>query len=258
MPITTTCPECRRDLRVPDHLLGTLVRCPHCRTEFTAQQEGTQPSPPPVETPAPPEPDPFADTLPRPETPPADAFRAPETEPPAEGGAPGPRALPPRPNLDDDEDDENLEERYEESRRRRIEQESYESARQRVLPPAICLMVVAGACLAIDAFSIVLTIVQVAMMPAMGPPPPGAGPFGGMEFMLGYKAVSIGTSILWGALVLFGAIRLKQLRSFGMVMVGCIFAMLPCFNACCLLGLPFGIWVLVVIHDEHVRRHFTA
>lgn len=92
IPITTTYPECRRDLRVPDHLLGTLVRCPRCRTEFTSQQEGT---------------------------------------------------------------------------------------------PSSLL--------------------------------PVAGPVGDVEFMLGHQAVFIGTNNLREALLFFGAICLKQLRSFGMV-----------------------------------------
>jgi predicted Zn finger-like uncharacterized protein len=30
------CPNCRHQLRVPDHLLGTAVRCPQCRAFFRA------------------------------------------------------------------------------------------------------------------------------------------------------------------------------------------------------------------------------
>src|SRR5260370_16133920 len=31
-----SCPSCQRELRVPDQLLGKLVKCPACSTTFTA------------------------------------------------------------------------------------------------------------------------------------------------------------------------------------------------------------------------------
>src|SRR2546429_590559 len=37
MPITISCPSCRRQLRVPDDLLGKTVRCPGCQSTFTAE-----------------------------------------------------------------------------------------------------------------------------------------------------------------------------------------------------------------------------
>jgi hypothetical protein len=39
-------------------------------------------------------------------------------------------------------------------------------------------------------------------------------------------------------------------------MVASIFAMLPC-NPCCLLGLPIGIWALVVLSNEDVKDAFV-
>lgn len=36
MPVVTRCPECSRQLRVPDDLLGKKVRCPGCKVVFTA------------------------------------------------------------------------------------------------------------------------------------------------------------------------------------------------------------------------------
>jgi hypothetical protein len=46
------------------------------------------------------------------------------------------------------------------------------------------------------------------------------------------------------------------MRRFGMALTGCIIAMLPCFDGCCIFGLPIAIWGLVVMFDETVRRHF--
>jgi hypothetical protein len=39
-------------------------------------------------------------------------------------------------------------------------------------------------------------------------------------------------------------------------MTACILAMIPC-SACCLLGIPLGIWGLVVINNPEVRGAFS-
>jgi hypothetical protein len=47
MPLIITCPDaiCRRQLRVPDDLLGQSVKCPRCGKVFTAREEAP-PTPP--------------------------------------------------------------------------------------------------------------------------------------------------------------------------------------------------------------------
>ncbi len=51
MPIETTCTSCGRPLRVPDELMGRQVKCPNCRTTFTASARDGGVAPPqmPVE-----------------------------------------------------------------------------------------------------------------------------------------------------------------------------------------------------------------
>jgi len=50
MPIQVTCPSCARTLRVPDHLLGQMVKCPACEKAFEASvNEGGAAAPPPAE-----------------------------------------------------------------------------------------------------------------------------------------------------------------------------------------------------------------
>ena len=55
--------------------------------------------------------------------------------------------------------------------------------------------------------------------------------------------------------VLFGAIKMLRLQNFGLVMAAIIVAMLPC-QCCCLFGLPFGIWALVVLNKPEVKSQF--
>lgn len=55
--------------------------------------------------------------------------------------------------------------------------------------------------------------------------------------------------------VLLGGIRMLQRRSYGLAMTGAIVSMLPC-SCCCCLGLPFGIWALVVLSNPEVKNSF--
>jgi predicted Zn finger-like uncharacterized protein len=53
MPEIIACPECQQQLRVQDDLLGQPVKCPACRTTFTAT--GPASAPPPASVPREPE-----------------------------------------------------------------------------------------------------------------------------------------------------------------------------------------------------------
>jgi hypothetical protein len=69
------------------------------------------------------------------------------------------------------------------------------------------------------------------------------------------KVIGGVVQVVWSLIVFFGGVQMKGLKSRGYVFFSCIWAMLPC-NLCCLLGLPFGIWGLVVVNDPVVRRGF--
>jgi len=57
--------------------------------------------------------------------------------------------------------------------------------------------------------------------------------------------------------VLFGALKMMRLQNFNLVLAACIVAMLPCTGCCCILGLPFAIWALVVINKPEVKSQFS-
>ena len=63
-------------------------------------------------------------------------------------------------------------------------------------------------------------------------------------------------ALVMSVLTLMAGIRMLQRRSYGLVMTGVIIGMLPCLSACCCTGLPFGIWALVVLSNEEVRKSF--
>ena len=42
----------------------------------------------------------------------------------------------------------------------------------------------------------------------------------------------------------------------GLALTGCILACIPCCSPGCVLGIPFGIWGLIVLNQEDVKRAF--
>ncbi|MCA9147446.1 MAG: hypothetical protein KDB05_31930 [Planctomycetales bacterium] len=67
----------------------------------------------------------------------------------------------------------------------------------------------------------------------------------------------VGTLVLMipYGIVIFGATRMKQLKNYPLAIAASILAMLPC-SACCILGLPVGIWSLVVLCNRDIRDAF--
>jgi hypothetical protein len=57
-------------------------------------------------------------------------------------------------------------------------------------------------------------------------------------------------------LVLIGASKLQSLKSREFAFAAAILAMVPCLTPCCILGLPFGIWALVVLNKPEVKSQF--
>lgn len=62
--------------------------------------------------------------------------------------------------------------------------------------------------------------------------------------------------IALSVLILLGAIKLRSLRGYEFATTAAIVALLPCVTPCCLIGLPFGIWALVVLHSPAVKSQF--
>ncbi len=59
-----------------------------------------------------------------------------------------------------------------------------------------------------------------------------------------------------GGVIIAGAIKMKNLQSYGFALTATILAMIPCLSNCCIVGLPIGIWALVVLLDNNVKQGF--
>ena len=132
------------------------------------------------------------------------------------------------------------------------------NALQQVSAPAMVLLIV----------GIVLALLSLANVVVLGsgkfvPPVVPGMDENGRRFMEAYFGFlsrhgwKVGVFQLFGAsMAIVAAIRLKNLRSFGLVTTGTLLIMLPCFTPCCCLGLPVGIWVVMIMNRPEVKPYF--
>jgi hypothetical protein len=120
----------------------------------------------------------------------------------------------------------------------------------RISAPAIGLMVAGGLSLAFTLFYILLvSVIGVAAIADKQT----ADALPGVGIMIGAAVVKLALD----ALTLYGAWQMRQLRNWGLSMTAAICAMLPC-SVCCLLGLPLGIWAVVVLIDRDIKQAFDG
>ncbi len=136
--------------------------------------------------------------------------------------------------------------------------ERKKGAAGRVLGPAVALIVVAGIGLLMQVFSLLLTAFTGGLgdtslpMEGMENVPAFLAPLYSGAISMATNVVGIGVAVL----VLVGAIRMLKLRNWGLALAVSILAMVPLVSPCCTLGLPIGIWALVVLGNEHVKSAF--
>ena len=124
---------------------------------------------------------------------------------------------------------------------------------QQVSGPATGLQVTAGIGIVWQIISLLLHVLGMGSSAA----------FGGSNRMVEMLSGGLGIffsvlGILIGAIVFMGASKMKSLRSYGFALAAAILAMIPCISPCCLLGLPIGIWAIVILVKPEVKAAFTA
>ena len=123
-----------------------------------------------------------------------------------------------------------------------------------VAPPAIALIVVSILGLVV---SLGVAAVYGAVLSGLFPMPSNQNP---SEIKLGATVmVLLGiVSAVISLVVLFGAVRMFRLRNYGFSVAAAIISMVPCCWNCALLGLPFGIWALVMLLRPEVKAAFNG
>ena len=118
--------------------------------------------------------------------------------------------------------------------------------------PATFLLVAAALGLLGSLVGVMMNVLQINM-----------GSFGGMKNMEAFQAfqgtiamVSSLVGIVLQVVILFGAWKMRQLRSYGWAMTAAIMALLCANPCCCPLGLAAGIWSIVILNRPEVKSAF--
>lgn len=134
-------------------------------------------------------------------------------------------------------------------------------AREAVSLPAILLMVTSALTFLYGIVSLVTPTDpdQLAQVQKMMEDPNMAPMRGLFEFMttMGGRLILTLPYLIINALVFFGALKMKGLQSYGLANTGAILALIPCCGPCVCVGIPLGIWALVVLRKPEVRASFT-
>lgn len=125
------------------------------------------------------------------------------------------------------------------------------SARSKTLGPAIGLYVIGGIWFLYGLWNAAIVLSgQVPMQP-----PAGANEAARMGHAVGFYGAAFGIPLLT-AIVLVGAFCLQTCRGYAMAIIGCVLASIPLCSPCLIFGMPFGIWGLIVLNQDDVKRAF--
>jgi hypothetical protein len=117
--------------------------------------------------------------------------------------------------------------------------------------PATGLVVVAILNFLTSAVSLIMHLAGSSFMRGPGMEDAWARMFSGTVGLIS-NLVNIGI----GVLILFGGLKMKKLESFGLAVTASVLAIVPCTSPCCLVGIPIGIWALVVLFRPEVKNAF--
>ncbi|WNG15099.1 hypothetical protein [Cystobacter fuscus] len=133
------------------------------------------------------------------------------------------------------------------------------TAREQVSAPAILLMVTAGLGVVMSLVGLAQAVLGLNQIPPQLLDDPNLSQYRSL-FESVQKAGSFSNviTLLLSGLTFFGALKMKNLENFGLSMAAAIIALLPCVGPCCCLGLPVGIWALVVINKPEVKSAFRG
>lgn len=74
------------------------------------------------------------------------------------------------------------------------------------------------------------------------------------EGAAGIASSFIGVAV--AVFIIYAALKMKELSQYGLCMAASILAIIPCISPCCIIGLPIGIWCIVVLTRPEVKAAF--
>jgi hypothetical protein len=78
-------------------------------------------------------------------------------------------------------------------------------------------------------------------------------------FGWGFDIAQIVVGLIGSAFIIYAGVQMKNLRKHTLAMVASVLVMVPfCSSCCCIIGIPIGIWSLVVLSKSEVKEAFTS
>jgi hypothetical protein len=133
------------------------------------------------------------------------------------------------------------------------------NAQSLVSGPATGLLVVGILCALASLWGVISNLLGIGMGAVGGAPPPNMPPQFAqyMHLMAGGVGLAINViALALAGLYILASVKMRKLESYGLVMTATILSMLPCTSSCCCVGLPIGIWILIVLSKPEVKGSF--
>jgi hypothetical protein len=132
-----------------------------------------------------------------------------------------------------------------------------QSAQAVVRGPATALIVVSLIAIICGSLALVVDVALLATGMAAKLEQMNEGPVS-KQTQVAIRSVWGGVLVIASSFVLYGAIQMRNLKSYRTARAAAIVAMVPLLGPCCLLGIPFGIWAFVALGKPGVRDAFRA
>ncbi len=77
-------------------------------------------------------------------------------------------------------------------------------------------------------------------------------------YRMGYIAALVVAflSLVLAPVIIYGASRMLKLTGYKLSRAAAVLALIPCTSCCFLVGIPMGIWALIVLNKPEIRQAF--
>ena len=134
--------------------------------------------------------------------------------------------------------------------------QNQQALKTKMMGPGISLLIVGGLGLISMGGYFILSLVGMALDPDLSAPPAGASDAEQTGFYFGLygSLIIMALSALLQIVVILGGVNFLRQKGRTMAIAACIVSLIPCMSSCCVFGMPFGIWRLVVLAAPDVKR----
>lgn len=128
------------------------------------------------------------------------------------------------------------------------------AAAERTKLPAIFMYIVCGISIGYSVLNLTTQALGLqGPMPQFGPADQQAA----MQIGHTLGLVLVGLFIIRDIFLIYAFSRMQMVTAYGVAFAGAVISVIPCLGSpCCALGIPFGIWALVVLNDPVVKAAF--